>query len=182
MAMGNRPEVKTAPRPIVALDVSLLAAHFGAALARVPLRRPFAGDSSVLSNLGTPSPGRSSAPSWATPRRYASPSSGRSSWCSTTSARGSCLPSSAPSTSWAARRISAACPGSSTCRATRRPRGSCSTCTVVATSAPRRTCTRSSRRRCAGRPGAPSSSPTTAWPRSSPTRPQRRTPPPFTRR
>lgn len=53
MAMGNRPEVKTAPRPIVALDVSLLAAHFGAALARVPWRRPFAGDSSVLSNLGT---------------------------------------------------------------------------------------------------------------------------------
>jgi monoterpene epsilon-lactone hydrolase len=53
MAMGNRPEVKTAPRPIVVLDVSLLAAHFGAALARVPWRRPFAGDSSVLSNLGT---------------------------------------------------------------------------------------------------------------------------------
>src|SRR5580698_3295830 len=53
MAMGNRPEVKTAPRPIVALDVSLLAVHFGAALARVPWRRPFAGDSSVLSNLGT---------------------------------------------------------------------------------------------------------------------------------
>jgi epsilon-lactone hydrolase len=52
MAMGNRPEVKTAPAPIVALDVSLLAAHFAAALARVPFRRPFAGDSSVLSNLG----------------------------------------------------------------------------------------------------------------------------------
>jgi epsilon-lactone hydrolase len=52
MAMGNRPEVKTAPAPIVALDVSLLAAHFAAALARVPWRRPFAGESSVLSNLG----------------------------------------------------------------------------------------------------------------------------------
>ena len=52
MAMGNRPEVKTAPRPIVALDVSLLAGHFATALARVPFRRPFAGDSSPLSNLG----------------------------------------------------------------------------------------------------------------------------------
>ena len=52
MAMGNRPEVQTAPAPIVALDVSLLAAHFAAALARVPWRRPFAGDSSILSNLG----------------------------------------------------------------------------------------------------------------------------------
>src|ERR1700691_1216618 len=52
MAMGDRPEVKTAPAPIVVLDVSLLAAHFATALARVPWRRPFAGDSSVLSNLG----------------------------------------------------------------------------------------------------------------------------------
>jgi epsilon-lactone hydrolase len=52
MAMGNRPEVQTAPAPIVALDVSLLAAHFAAALARVPFRRPFSGESSLLSNLG----------------------------------------------------------------------------------------------------------------------------------
>src|SRR5580693_8356842 len=52
MAMGNRPEVKTAPAPIVALDVTLLAAHFATALARVPFRRPFAGESSMLSNLG----------------------------------------------------------------------------------------------------------------------------------
>jgi epsilon-lactone hydrolase len=52
MAMGNRPEVKTAPAPIVALDVSLLAAHFATALARVPFRHPFSGESSPLSNLG----------------------------------------------------------------------------------------------------------------------------------
>ena len=52
MAMGNRPEVKTAPAPIVALDVSLLAAQFATALARVPFRSPFAGHSSRLSNLG----------------------------------------------------------------------------------------------------------------------------------
>ena len=52
MAMGNRPEVKTAPAPIVALDVSLLAGHFATALARVPFRHPFAGESSPLSNLG----------------------------------------------------------------------------------------------------------------------------------
>jgi acetyl esterase/lipase len=50
--MGNRPEVKTASAPIVALDVSLLAGHFATALARVPWRRPFSGDSSRLSNLG----------------------------------------------------------------------------------------------------------------------------------
>ena len=36
----------------MALDVSLLAGHFATALARVPFRRPFAGDSSPLSNLG----------------------------------------------------------------------------------------------------------------------------------
>jgi len=52
MAMGDRPEVQTAPAPIVALDLSLLAGHFATALARVPFRRPFAGDSSPLSNLG----------------------------------------------------------------------------------------------------------------------------------
>jgi epsilon-lactone hydrolase len=52
MAMGNRPDVQTAPAPIVALDVSLLAGHFATALARVPFRNPFSGDSSPLSNLG----------------------------------------------------------------------------------------------------------------------------------
>ena len=52
MAMGNRPDVQTASGPIVALDVSLLAGHFAAALARVPFRHPLAGQSSPLSNLG----------------------------------------------------------------------------------------------------------------------------------
>ncbi len=52
MAMGNRPEVRTAPAPIAALDVSLLAQHFATALARVPFRRPLEGESSLLSNLG----------------------------------------------------------------------------------------------------------------------------------
>jgi epsilon-lactone hydrolase len=52
MAMGNRPDVKTASGPIVALDVSLLAGHFATALARVPFRHPFAGRSSPWSNLG----------------------------------------------------------------------------------------------------------------------------------
>jgi acetyl esterase/lipase len=50
--MGDRPDVQTAPAPIVALDVSLLAGHFATALARVPFRHPFSGDSSPLSNLG----------------------------------------------------------------------------------------------------------------------------------
>jgi monoterpene epsilon-lactone hydrolase len=52
MAMGNRPEVRTASAPIVALDVTLLAQQLATALARVPFRRPFAGESSPLSNLG----------------------------------------------------------------------------------------------------------------------------------
>jgi acetyl esterase/lipase len=52
MAMGHRPEVQTAGRPIVALDVSLLAGHVATALARVPFRRPFTGVSSPWSNLG----------------------------------------------------------------------------------------------------------------------------------
>jgi len=53
MAMGHRPDVKTAPAPIVALDVTLLAQQLTIALARVPWRRPLAGTSSKLSNLGT---------------------------------------------------------------------------------------------------------------------------------
>jgi epsilon-lactone hydrolase len=52
MAMGNRPEVKTAPAPIVALDLSLMAQQLATALARVPFRHPFSGRSSPLSNLG----------------------------------------------------------------------------------------------------------------------------------
>jgi epsilon-lactone hydrolase len=52
MAMGNRPDVPTAPAPIAALDVSLLAQQLATALARVPFRHPFDGESSLLSNLG----------------------------------------------------------------------------------------------------------------------------------
>jgi monoterpene epsilon-lactone hydrolase len=52
MAMGNRPEVQTAPAAITALDVSLLAQQLATALARVPFRHPFEGPSSVLPNLG----------------------------------------------------------------------------------------------------------------------------------
>lgn len=52
MAMGNRPDVRTAPAPIAALDVSLLAGQLATALARVPFRHPFEGQSSPVSNLG----------------------------------------------------------------------------------------------------------------------------------
>lgn len=52
MAMGNRPEVRTAAAPVVALDVVLGVEQMATALARVPFRRPFAGSSSPLSNLG----------------------------------------------------------------------------------------------------------------------------------
>jgi len=51
MAMGNRPEVETAPAPIVAVDVSQLAQQLLAALARVPFRQPFSGDSSIATNF-----------------------------------------------------------------------------------------------------------------------------------
>jgi epsilon-lactone hydrolase len=51
MAMGNRPEVETAPAPIVAVDVSQLAQQLLAALARVPFRQPFSGPSSVPTNI-----------------------------------------------------------------------------------------------------------------------------------
>jgi acetyl esterase/lipase len=51
MAMGNRPEVKTAPAPIVAVDVALLAQQLATAMARVPFRHPFRGTSSPPSNL-----------------------------------------------------------------------------------------------------------------------------------
>jgi acetyl esterase/lipase len=52
MAMGNRPEVQTAPAPVVALDVALGIEQMATALARLPFRHPFAGPSSPLSNLG----------------------------------------------------------------------------------------------------------------------------------
>jgi monoterpene epsilon-lactone hydrolase len=51
MAMGNRPEVKTAPAEIVALDVTLLAQQLTTAMARVPFRHPLSGGSSPASNL-----------------------------------------------------------------------------------------------------------------------------------
>lgn len=50
--MANRPGVKTAPAPIVALDVASGVSEMATALARVPFCRPFTGDSSPLSNLG----------------------------------------------------------------------------------------------------------------------------------
>ena len=53
MAMGNRPEVKTAQAPIAALDVALLAQQLGAALLRVPFRHPLRkSDSNRAANLG----------------------------------------------------------------------------------------------------------------------------------
>ncbi len=52
MVMGNRPEVKTAPAPILALDLALGAGQMATALARVPFRKPFTGESTLLSNLG----------------------------------------------------------------------------------------------------------------------------------
>ncbi len=51
MAMGNRPEVETAPAPIAALDVLLLAQEAAVSLARVPFRRPWEGVSSLPSNF-----------------------------------------------------------------------------------------------------------------------------------
>jgi monoterpene epsilon-lactone hydrolase len=53
MAMGNRPEVETAQAPIAALDVALLAQQLGAALLRVPFRRPMRqGASNPAANFG----------------------------------------------------------------------------------------------------------------------------------
>ncbi len=52
MAMGNRPEVQTAPAPVVALDVVLGIEQMSIALARLPFRHPFAGKFSPLENLG----------------------------------------------------------------------------------------------------------------------------------
>lgn len=51
MAMGNRPEVKTASAPVAALDVGLLAQVLATAMARVPFCHPLKGDFSPASNL-----------------------------------------------------------------------------------------------------------------------------------
>jgi epsilon-lactone hydrolase len=53
MVMANRPEVRTAAAPVVAVDTVLLAQQMVAALARLPFRRPLHGRSSRLSNFGT---------------------------------------------------------------------------------------------------------------------------------
>ena len=42
MAMGNRPEVETAPAPIAALDVALGLQYVVSALGRLPFRVPLA--------------------------------------------------------------------------------------------------------------------------------------------
>jgi acetyl esterase/lipase len=52
MAMGDRPDVETAPAAIAALDVMLGIPHMAAALGRVPFRQPLHGGSSTLHNLG----------------------------------------------------------------------------------------------------------------------------------
>ena len=52
MVMGRRPEVATASVPITALDSLLLGQQLTVALARIPFRRPLAGPSSRISNLG----------------------------------------------------------------------------------------------------------------------------------
>lgn len=51
MAMGNRPGVQTAPAPVAALDVGLLAQVLATALARVPFRHPLQGNSSPATNV-----------------------------------------------------------------------------------------------------------------------------------
>ena len=52
MVMARRPEVQTASAPVAALDTLLLGQQLVGALARLPFRRPLAGRSSRLSNLG----------------------------------------------------------------------------------------------------------------------------------
>ena len=45
MVMADRPEVRTAPAPVVAIDTVLLAQQMAAALARLPFRHPLRGSS-----------------------------------------------------------------------------------------------------------------------------------------
>jgi len=52
MVMADRPEVRTAPGPVVAIDTVLLAQQMVAALARLPFRHPLRGDSGLLANVG----------------------------------------------------------------------------------------------------------------------------------
>jgi epsilon-lactone hydrolase len=53
MVMGDRPDVRTAPLPIAAIDLAGLGAALGVALARVPFRDPLRGPGSVPHRLGT---------------------------------------------------------------------------------------------------------------------------------
>jgi acetyl esterase/lipase len=53
MVMADRPEVRTAPVPVVAIDTVLLAQQMVAALARLPFRKPLRGSSGLLANFGT---------------------------------------------------------------------------------------------------------------------------------
>ena len=52
MVMADRPEVRTARAPVVAIDTVLLAQQMAGALARLPFRRPLRGNSGLLSNFG----------------------------------------------------------------------------------------------------------------------------------
>jgi acetyl esterase/lipase len=49
--MGNRPDVPRASTPVAAIDTAVLAQQMLAALARVPFRRPFHGESAPLPNF-----------------------------------------------------------------------------------------------------------------------------------
>ena len=52
MVMADRPEVRTARAPVVAIDTVLLAQQMVAALARLPFRHPMRGTSGRVSNFG----------------------------------------------------------------------------------------------------------------------------------
>ena len=51
VVMANRPDVKRAPAPIVAVDTVLLAEQMIGALLRVPARRPLRGPGSPVENV-----------------------------------------------------------------------------------------------------------------------------------
>jgi acetyl esterase/lipase len=53
MVMGRRPDVKTAPPAVAAVDTVMLGGQMAAALFRVPFRNPFGGQSTLVSNLGS---------------------------------------------------------------------------------------------------------------------------------
>jgi epsilon-lactone hydrolase len=53
MVMGRRPDVPTASAPVTAVDAVGLAQQLGAALVRVPFRRPLRGQSNPAANVAT---------------------------------------------------------------------------------------------------------------------------------